>query len=59
MNGREDLYLWAETYLLADSSLPDIQIRSYNDVDHLFASFNKGYTDAVIGHQTYCDYCAY
>ena len=40
MNGREDLYLWADPYLLADSSLPDIQIRSYNDVEHLFASFD-------------------
>lgn len=55
LNGRKVAVLinsMAEAYLLADSSLPDIQIRSYNDVDHLFASFNKGYTDAVIGHQT-------
>lgn len=42
----------AESYFLTQSYSSELQVSSYNSLKNAFAAFNKGYTDAVVGHQT-------
>lgn len=41
-----------EYYFLNQFQSSDLEVRSYNSLENSFAAFNKGYTDAVVGHQT-------
>ena len=42
----------AESYFLNQSGTSRLQVYTYNSLELAFASFAKGYTDAVVGHQT-------
>lgn len=42
----------AEYYFLNQFSSSQLEVRSYNNPENAFAAFNKGYTDAVVGHRT-------
>lgn len=41
-----------EFYFLNQFSSSELQVHSYNSLENSFAAFNKGYTDAVVGHRT-------
>lgn len=42
----------AEYYFLNQPYSSQLQVSSYNNLQNAFAAFNKGYTDAVVGHLT-------
>lgn len=42
----------AESYFLNLSYSSDLQVSAYNSLQNAFVAFNKGYADAVVGHQT-------
>ena len=41
-----------ENFFLNLPYSPELRVCSYNSLDTAFAAFNKGFTDAVVGHQT-------
>lgn len=40
-----------EYYFLSSEYSSSLNVSSYNSLEHAFAAFNKGYTDAVVGHE--------